>query len=63
MKFRVDPKPPKDKTQWHHWFAWYPVRVGPFIVWLAFVERRGKFHDDSCGGFWDYEYQEATWYV
>lgn len=27
--------------QWHKWFAWWPVRVGPSDHrWLEFVERR-----------------------
>lgn len=33
--------PPVRKTRyWHSWFAWYPVRIGKYTVWLETVERR-----------------------
>ena len=25
---------------WHRWFAWHPVQVENFIVWLETIERR-----------------------
>lgn len=37
-------------SQWHRWFAWYPVRIGSEIYWLETVERRRDWHYD--GGFW-----------
>ena len=24
---------------WNRWFAWHPVFVGPYVVWLETVER------------------------
>ena len=31
----------KLRTQWHRWFAWYPVNdVRMTTKWLQFVERR-----------------------
>lgn len=62
MKFRIDPKKPLDKTQWHLWFAWYPVRAGQFLHWLQFMSRKGVHHDDSMGGYWVFEYEEPTIY-
>lgn len=33
-----------DETEWHDWFAWYPVRFdyehGKVLVWLETVERK-----------------------
>jgi len=45
MQFKINKskKPVKDYTEWHKWFAWYPVMVKPgdtYIVWLESVERR-----------------------
>lgn len=28
-------------SQWHKWFAWYPVRIDEdTIVWMSYVERK-----------------------
>lgn len=32
-------KPSKNKTKWHLWFAWHPVRVNNCIIWLETVDR------------------------
>ena len=44
---------------WHQWFAWHPVRVNNWLVWLESIERR--YAPDAycidwldCGGFWEY---------
>jgi hypothetical protein len=39
MRFR---KPPPVGTviDWHPYFAWHPVDVGDYVVWLEWVERR-----------------------
>lgn len=30
-------------SEWHRWFAWYPVRVGSHDCrWLEYVERRAS---------------------
>jgi hypothetical protein len=29
----------KRLTGWYRWFAWYPVEVNGYIVWLEYVER------------------------
>jgi len=54
-----------DKTKWHPWFAWHPVRIarqqeGCVIVivraWLETIWRKGEY---SCGwgeGCWNWEY-------
>jgi hypothetical protein len=62
MRIRLDKKKPKDKTQWHVWFAWHPIRIGPHLAWLEFVERCGTFSEDSCGGCWSYEYRDVVWH-
>ena len=46
--------------QWHRWFAWRPVRVGPRDCrWLEYVDRKGKwsdsFHPMLAG--WLYQYR------
>lgn len=41
MRISKRKTPEKDKTQWHDWFAWYPVRIGDQVVWLETVQRRG----------------------
>ena len=52
--------------RWHHWFAWYPVRIpskGPMSnmtkVWLETIERRHgqwKRHGDFYGFSWEYRW-------
>jgi len=40
----------KLKTNWHRWFAWYPVRVGNCDCrWLEYVER---CYEDSYEGLY-----------
>lgn len=58
MRWRVEPKEPVNKAEWHAWFAWRPVRIGSHMYWLETVRRKGKFSDDSCGGSWSFEYCE-----
>jgi hypothetical protein len=40
------------KFWWHRWFAWRPVNVGRFCVWLAPVERRRVCAYDDFA--WEY---------
>jgi hypothetical protein len=42
----------RDKlTNWHKWYAWYPVRIGSHNCrWLEYVERKLTYVE--CG--WDY---------
>lgn len=59
MKFNVSPKRASTNYKdWHRWFAWYPVRVGPHhLVWWERVERRGTPERDNYGGYyyvWEY---------
>jgi len=51
------------KKQWHHWYAWHPVRLndrGPF-VWLEYVQRKG--YEGTTGmtepPYLCYNYKEA----
>jgi len=44
------------KSQWHKWFAWFPVRVGSHDCrWLEHVERRGEWSE--YWDTWSYEYR------
>ena len=30
------------RSEWHRWFAWYPITVrvdGEYWIWLEFIER------------------------
>lgn len=36
---RFPPRPRRDLSQWHPWFAWHPVRVDGAWTWLETVER------------------------
>jgi hypothetical protein len=39
-----------DKTEWHNWFAWHPVKVGvEDCRWLETVRRKKVYHRMSDG--------------
>jgi hypothetical protein len=46
----------KRLSNWHDWYAWFPVRVNPReLRWLCKVQRRGKYFPGlKC---WSWEYQ------
>lgn len=44
MRFRI-----KDKWSWNRWFAWHPVVVNCYLVWLEIVDRRYAGY-----GAWEY---------
>ena len=69
MKFKCSRFERTDKTKWHRWFAWRPVRVSETTcVWLGWVYRKGtrasyvRIDDFSAIGheefYWEYEYME-----
>lgn len=47
------------KEQWHLWWAWHPVRVGPHDCrWLEWIDRKGTFYAGGMGdAWWEYEYR------
>ena len=52
-------------TNWHLWFAWYPVRVPTkgkmskqHKVWLVKVQRKGTHPTCYEGAYWSWEYRE-----
>jgi hypothetical protein len=48
-------------TDWHRWFAWYPVRVGPRDCrWLEAVERRITYGRTLRGSWPVTEYRPAA---
>jgi hypothetical protein len=40
------------QMEWHQWFAWYPVWVGPNFVWLETIDRRRSTWES--GWIWHY---------
>lgn len=42
---------------WHWWFAWYPVKVSGYVVWLEYVNRKRIYSDPywMFGPRWIYE--------
>jgi hypothetical protein len=43
------------KTEWHPWFAWYPVHINDHeVAWLEKVRRRLVRHTIVGGGYWEY---------
>lgn len=46
MKHWVRASLPSNKWSFKRWFAWRPVLVGEFWVWLQTIERR-DWHDES----------------
>ena len=53
-------------TNWHDWFAWYPVQVKNYEtmqwqwVWLETLKRKGTYvylnKNYSSSGHWDFKY-------
>ena len=51
----------RDTTQWHRWFAWWPIEfVGSHLLWLAWVERRAVRGFDGLGEHLIWQYRELT---
>lgn len=51
------------KEQWHEWFAWYPVRVGPGDCrWLEVVRRKGTYRWGRLYSYdhWKYKYEAKS---
>jgi len=53
-------------SNWHYWFAWYPVRVlidrhGYFKkVWLRTILRKGEYTKiPGYEGHWNWEYKQT----
>lgn len=45
-------------AEWHDWFAWHPVRIGPCTIWGQHVWRKGKPICGWDGCEWEWEYKE-----
>lgn len=58
MKWDCDARYERKYTRlsdWHRWFAWYPVRIDyGDCRWLETVERRGSL---VCQLGWEYTYR------
>ena len=49
------------RTQWHRWFAWYPVNeVRMTTKWLQFVERRWDKGEKTGEAEWRYRSVELS---
>lgn len=47
-------------SNWHKWFAWYPVLVAPHDCrWLELVERKGTYWCISYCSGWEWVYRAA----
>ena len=61
-------KPSKcvEKSNWHFWFAWYPITVKFFPdetcekIWLKIVLRKGTFNNTILAQYWTYQYKHTT---
>jgi hypothetical protein len=42
----------KNKLEWHHWFAWYPIVIDNTYVWLEWIYRK----DVNSPLYFEYEY-------
>ena len=38
-----------NKSKWHKWFAWHPVRIGNKLVWFEIVMRKGRYEHPDYG--------------
>jgi len=66
MIWQLESKEDRTKrlSQWHDWFAWYPIKTnGGFFAWLSVIKRR------KCTLFietiitdelWSWEYRPKT---
>ena len=67
MKFNCGPftKNLDSRLTWHHWFAWYPVRISDNDCrWLETVDRRGNLEYYPGGErYWKYEYRPLDKHV
>ena len=65
MRFKIKKRQPVDKTDWHPWFAWFPVKIGSErYAWLEIVQRRGTwiekgYDPNGPDGCWKFEYIPA----
>lgn len=61
MKINCGPTPLERESalqQWHRWFAWKPVRVGPRDCrWLETVERRRELLSGGFYSLFRFEYR------
>jgi hypothetical protein len=47
-------------SNWHIWFAWHPVQVGPLTwAWLQKVERKGELCRAWGEAWWMFQYRLA----
>lgn len=44
------------RSNWHRWYAWYPVSLGSKWAWLEWVERRRTVQIDAYGNYYEWEY-------
>lgn len=51
MRYKI--KSSRQLESWHRWFAWFPVPVDNYYVWLEYVYRKAQW--DPYG--WSYDYR------
>jgi hypothetical protein len=48
-------------SNWHEWFAWFPVQVGyRDCRWLEVIERKGRAMETWDGIRWNWEYRVVS---
>jgi hypothetical protein len=60
MRFRKPP-PVGAVIDWHPYFAWHPVDVGDYVVWLEWVERQREVRLVSNGEPWGWPQWVSTY--
>ena len=46
-----------EQMVWHKWFAWYPVTIGYYRVWLEPVLRKGRICRGIRSNSWSWDYK------
>ena len=51
----------KRMAQWHKWFAFHPVQVGPHDYrWLEYVQKKGIYTYNYTGEDWKWSYKSLN---
>lgn len=47
-------------TNWHKWYAWYPVKIGNHYYWLEYIQRKcvALYYGDLSGDDTQYKTPE-----
>lgn len=51
-----------DKSEWHKWFAWYPVKIKDERIWLETIIRKEDSYSYEVDGFFNESYTHWEYY-